>query len=137
MEAQSALRVPFQSATHLNSQKKQSQPKAKNDPQQVDMVKATLNQDRSQFDNMDKSQLIHFIITQQRVLATCFDENDQLRDRLAKLEALYAAAQDEIELRDKAIEEMAKLIETEWSNYYLIIIEWNSSLSLIILKDNC
>lgn len=113
MEAQPAMRVPFQSATHLNSQKKQSQPKAKGDPQQVDMVKATLNQDRSQFDSMDKAQLIHFIITQQRVLATCFDENDQLRDRLAKLEALYAAAQDEIELRDKAIEEMAKLIETE------------------------
>jgi hypothetical protein len=121
MEAHS-VRHPFTSATHLNSQKKQSQQsqgKAKNDvrdicgPQQIDLARASLNHDRSHFENLDKPQLVHLVIAQQRVLSTCFDENDQLRDRLSKLEALYAAAQDEIELRDRAIEEMAKLIETE------------------------
>jgi hypothetical protein len=49
--------------------------------------------------------------------------------RVAEVEALYSAAQDEIELKDKAILEMAEMLNIVY------FIEISQFLSLITLRE--
>ncbi|KAL4487153.1 hypothetical protein ABPG72_017872 [Tetrahymena utriculariae] len=71
----------------------------------------------SQMETKQNQQLLSDLEKLKFALKDAIDENEILRNRVTELEALYAAAEDEIEKRDKCIlelvEQLQKQSETE------------------------
>jgi len=76
-------------------------------------IKSTMNSTTSAPSNEVPKEESEYAKTLKNAIKEANDENNKLKERIMELEALLSAGQDEIEQKDKAILELADLLESK------------------------
>ncbi|KAM3128604.1 hypothetical protein pb186bvf_019301 [Paramecium bursaria] len=114
----STARIPFQSQIQNiskqepNKDSKESHSDAQDGKKTVEQFQKEFKiQNEPIFETLEREQLLCHLKQYRYILSICFDENDQLRQRVQEVEAEHSYLQDKIEERDNVILELNEIIQ--------------------------